>query len=129
MSGSFVFKNPFKRLPCGEWSGWRTTRREEFPIASQILKEHGVQSRHRPVGEQHIDLTWCIGMKCARIDDGGEDVFPIGPDKSIDCVKDGEQIYITWVGVILVFGENRLPRVLKEYVVFFNLARLHQGAK
>lgn len=65
----------------------------------------------------------------ARIDDGGEDVFPIGPDKSINCVKDGEQIHITWEGVILVFGENQFQRVFNEYVVFFNLARLHQGAR
>ena len=129
MSGSFIFKNLLKSLSCSEWIGWGPTRREKYRVAGQILKEHQVQSRHRPVGEQHIDLMKCIEVKCVRIDDGGDDVFPIGPGKSIDCVKDGEQIHITWVGVVLVFGENQLPGVLNEYVVFFNLARLHQGAR
>ena len=54
-----------------------------------ILKEHGVPGVHRPVGEQHIDFTRGIKVKCARINDGGKDVLPIRPDKTISCVKDG----------------------------------------
>jgi len=68
-----------------------------MPELSEILKEQGVPNLHRPVGEQHIDLTWCIEVKGARIDDGGEDVFPIGPDKTISRVKEGEQVHITWL--------------------------------
>ncbi len=56
-------------------------RIEEYSVASQILKEHGVPGLHRPVGEEHIDFTRGIKVMRVRIDDGG---------------KDGEQIHITW---------------------------------
>jgi len=36
---------------------------------------------------------------CVCVDDGGNDVFPIRLDKTISRVKDGEQVYITWLGV------------------------------
>ena len=82
-SDTFVFTNSLKRLSHSEWRGKGTTSREQYPVASQVVKEHGVPGLHRPVGEQHIDLTRGIKVKCARIDDGGKDVFPIEPDESI----------------------------------------------
>ena len=72
----------------------------EYAVVSQMIKEHRVPRLHRPVGEQHIDFTRGIKVMCARIDDGRKDVFPIGPDKTIGRVKDGEQVHITWTGVV-----------------------------
>jgi predicted component of type VI protein secretion system len=63
MSDPFNFKYLLNRRSRSEWSGEGTTRIQEYPIASQILKEYGVPDLHSPVGEQHIDLTWCIGVK------------------------------------------------------------------
>jgi hypothetical protein len=81
MSDSFVFTILLNGRSCSEWSGEGPTRIEEYPVASQILKEYGVPGLHRPVGEQHIDLTRSIKVQCARIDDGGKDVFRYGPTK------------------------------------------------
>ncbi len=97
-SDAFVFKNPLQRLFCSEWIGEGTTSREEYPVASQMIKEHGVPGLHRPVGEQHIDLTRGIKVKCACIEDRGKDVFPLGPDELIGRVKDSEQVHIAWAG-------------------------------
>jgi len=80
-SDTFVFTNSLKRLSHSEWSGKGTTSREQYPVASQVVKEHGVPGLHRPVGEQHIDLTRSIKVQYARIDDGGKDVFRYGPTK------------------------------------------------
>jgi hypothetical protein len=99
MPGSCVFTNPLNSLSCGEWSGEGPTRREEYPVASQIVKERGVPGLHRPVGEQHIDLTRGIKVMGVGIDDGGKDVFPIRLEKTIRHVKDGEQVRISWAGV------------------------------
>src|SRR5262249_515340 len=86
------------RLSCSEWSGQGTMSIEQYHVASQILKEQGVPGLHRPVGEQHIDFTRSIKVKCVCIDDGGKDIFPMRLDKTISRGKDGEQIHITGAG-------------------------------
>jgi hypothetical protein len=75
-------------------------RIEEYPVASQILKKQGVPGLHRPVGEQHIDFMRGIKVKCECIDDGFKVAFSIRLDKTISRIKDGEQIHITWAGVV-----------------------------
>jgi hypothetical protein len=37
---------------------------------------------HRPVGEEHIDFTQGIKVKCVRIDDGRKGIFQIRPDEA-----------------------------------------------
>lgn len=116
-SDSFVFNIPLQRLSCSEWSGEGTTRIDEYAVASQVVKEHGVPGLHRPVGEQHIDFTLGIKVKWARIDNSGKDVFPTGSDKTIGRVKDGEQIHITWAGVVhwsLFMAGNRTEENHRE---------------
>lgn len=66
---ALVFK-AFKTLSRSEWSGKRTTSIEQYTVASYVVKEHRVPGLHRPVGEQHIDLTRGIEVQRARIDDG-----------------------------------------------------------
>ena len=78
-----------QRLPGSEWREEITTRIEEYAVASQILKEQGVPGLHRLVRKQHIDFMQGIKVKCVCIDDVDKDVFPIRPDESIGCVKDG----------------------------------------
>jgi hypothetical protein len=66
---AFVLKNSLKRLSRGEWTGKRTTSREQHTLASQVVQEQCVPGLHRPVGEQHIDFTRGIEVQRARIDD------------------------------------------------------------
>jgi hypothetical protein len=81
-SGFFAFTDPLNRLSCSKWSGERPTRIKEYPIVSQILKEHGVPGLHRPVGGEHIDFTRGIKVICVCIDDGGKVAFSIMFDKT-----------------------------------------------
>src|SRR5258707_1284219 len=99
-SDPFVFKNSLKRLSQSEWSGQGATSIEQYTVVSYVVQEHCVPGLHGPVGEQHIDLTRGIKVQRARIDDGGKDVFPIGLDEAIRRVKDGQQVHITWAGVV-----------------------------
>ena len=69
-SDAFVFKACLKRLPRSEWSGKRTSSREQHTLASQVVQEQCVPGLHRLVGEQHIDFTRGIEVQHARIDSG-----------------------------------------------------------
>src|SRR5258708_27089084 len=97
---AFILEAFLKRLSRRELSGKRISSIEQNAVASYVVQEHCVPGLHGPVGEQHIDLTRGIKVHCARIDNGGKDVFPIGLDEAIRRVKDGQQIHITWAGVV-----------------------------
>src|ERR1700693_3780414 len=99
-SDDFYFENSWKRLSHSQWSGKRTTDIEHDTVASQFVKEHGVPGLHRPVGGQHIVFIRDIKVKCVCIYDAGKDVFPIGSNESIGCLKGGEQVHITWTDVM-----------------------------
>ncbi len=89
---AFVFKAFLKRPSRRELSAKRTTSIEQNSLASYVVQEHCVPGLHRPIGEQHIDLTRGIKVQRARIDDSGKDVFPIGLDGAIRRVEDGQRV-------------------------------------